>query len=250
MSSPGLTVAPTRNVSGYARLGNSTRRRSPRPARGAASIGRVGNGAVYEERVRLARELHDSVAQTLYGITLSASRVLVLLERRETTQQQAILEDLLQQANEGQKQLRAVLHELRSGDVDQLEGGLTGALRRLAADVQARAGYNVSLSLADEPNIAPSTKVALAMISREALCNTVKHARALRVDLALEVDPAYVTLRLADDGHGFDPAQPYPGHFGLHSMRERATAVGGTLDLISAPGRGTELRVRVSRYQR
>src|SRR3981081_2995186 len=131
--------------------------------------------AVYQERVRLARDLHDSVAQTLYGITLSASRVLVLLERSETTQQQAILEDLLQQANEGQKQVRALVLELRSGELDQLPGGLTGALRRLAADIRARAGYDVSLSLADEPDVALSTKVALARISREALCNAAKH---------------------------------------------------------------------------
>jgi signal transduction histidine kinase len=206
--------------------------------------------AVYQERVRLARDLHDSVAQTLYGITLSASRVLVLLERSETTQQQAILEDLLQQANEGQKQVRALVLELRSGELDQLQGGLTGALRRLAADIQARAGYHVSLSLADEPDVAPSTKVALARISREALCNAAKHAQAQRVDLVLEVDPVYVTLRVADDGHGFDPLQPYPGHFGLQSMRERAAGVGGTLDLISGPGRGTEVRVRVSRHRR
>jgi signal transduction histidine kinase len=215
-------------------------------------IRRVGNVAVYEERVRLARELHDSVAQTLYGITLSASRVLVLLERSETTQQQAILEDLLQQANEGQRQVRALLHELRSGELDQLQGGfeLSGALLRLAADAQARAGYNVSLSVADEPDVAPSTKVALAGIAREALSNVAKHARAQRVDLVLEVDPADVTMRVADDGRGFDPSQAYPGHFGLQSMRERATAVGGTLDLISASGRGTEIRVRVSRYRR
>jgi signal transduction histidine kinase len=206
--------------------------------------------AVYEERVRLARDLHDSVAQTLYGITLSASRVLVLLERSETTQPQAILEDLLQQANEGQKQVRALVLELRSGELDQLQGGLTGALRRLAADIRARAGYDVSLSLADEPDVAPSTKVALAKISQEAVCNAAKHARAQRLDLVLEVDPEYVTLRVADDGHGFDPLQPYPGHFGLQSMRERAAAVGGTLDLISAPGRGTEVHVRVSRHRR
>ena len=206
--------------------------------------------AVYQERVRLARDLHDSVAQTLYGITLSASRVLVLLERSETTQQQAILEDLLQQANEGQKQVRALVLELRSGELDQLQGGLTGALRRLAADIQARAGYHVSLSLADEPDVAPSTKVALARISREALCNAAKHARAQRLGLVLEVDPESVTLRVADDGQGFDPSQPYPGHFGLQSMRERAAAVGGTFDLISAPGRGTEVHVRVSRHRR
>jgi signal transduction histidine kinase len=213
-------------------------------------VGRASSVALQEERARLARELHDSVAQTLYSITLSASRGLVLLERGDSTRHQAILEDLLQQANEGQRQLRTLLHELRSGDLDELQGGLTGALRRLAADFQVRAGRSVTLALAGEPDIPASTKLALVRICREALCNAAKHAQAHDVRLMLEVDPMNVTLRVADDGRGFDPSRPHPDHFGLQSMRERATAVGGTLELISAPRSGTEVRVRVNRHPR
>jgi signal transduction histidine kinase len=150
--------------------------------------------AVHEERHRLARELHDSVAQTLYGITLSASRVLMLLE--------------------------------------------------------ASGGCQVRLSLADEPDIAPSTKATLARIAREALHNIAKHAQATYVDLVLEAGPSDVTLLVADDGRGFDPQASHPGHFGLQLMCEQAMAVGAALELVSAPGRGTQVRVRVGRRRR
>ena len=92
-----------------------------------------------------------------------------------------------------------------------------------------------------------ATKEALVMIGREALHNIVKHASANRVDVVLERDAGQTVLLITDDGRGFDPATPRPGHFGLQSMRERAAAVGGTLALISAVGLGTQFRVSHSR---
>jgi signal transduction histidine kinase len=206
--------------------------------------------AVHEERHRLARELHDSVAQTLYGITLSASRVLMLLERSETAQVHTIVDEMLRLANDSQTELRALVHELRSDESHQLEGGLTEALESQAVQLQARTGCRVRLSLADEPDIAPSTKVTLFRIAREALHNSEKHAQATHVDLVLEVGPSDVTLLIADDGRGFDPQASHPGHFGLQLMCEQAMAVGAALELVSAPGRGTQVRVRVGRRRR
>ena len=84
--------------------------------------------AVHEERRRLARELHDSVAQSLYGITLSASRLLTLLERSETAQAHTIINEVLRLASDSQAELRALLHDLRSDESSPLQGGLTGAL--------------------------------------------------------------------------------------------------------------------------
>src|SRR6202035_5746776 len=101
--------------------------------------------------------------------------------------------------------------------------------------------------LADEPDIAPSTKAILARIAREALQNVAKHAQATHVDLVLDVGPSEVTLLVADDGRGFDPGASRPGHFGLQLMCEQAMAVGAALELVSAPGRGTQIRVRVGR---
>src|ERR1700738_211571 len=90
--------------------------------RGAAEV------AVREERRRLAHELHDSVAQTLFGITLNASRVLTLLERSEIRQVHTIVSEMLRQATDSQRELRALVHNLRSDESSQLQGGLTGAL--------------------------------------------------------------------------------------------------------------------------
>jgi signal transduction histidine kinase len=206
--------------------------------------------AVHNERQRLARELHDSVAQTLYGITLNASRALTLLERSDTERVHGIVNDMLRLANESQTELRALVHDLRSDESFQLAGGLTGALAGHAADLEATTGCQVRLSLADEPDIAPSTKATLARIAREVLHNIAKHAQARHVDLVLETGPSDVTLLLADDGRGFDPDASHPGHFGLQLMREQAMAVGAALELVSAPGRGTQVRVGVARQRR
>jgi signal transduction histidine kinase len=209
------------------------------------SAHRAAEVAVHDERQRLARELHDSVAQTLYGITLIAARVLTLLERSETERMHAIVNDLLRLANDSQTELRALVHDLRSDESIQLPHGLIGALVSHASDFAASAGCQVRLSLADEPDIAPSTKATLARIAREALRNIAKHAQASHVDLVLEVGLSDVTLVVTDDGRGFDPEAAHPGHFGLQLMREQAMTVGAGLDLVTAPGHGTQVQVHV-----
>src|SRR5438128_4032502 len=205
--------------------------------------------AVQQERGRVASDLHDTVAQTLYGISLSAARVLALLERSETAQVQSVVEELLHLANDGETELRTLLHDLRSDQPLPLQGGLTGALASLATGFESRTGSQVRLSLADEPDLANTTKATLIRIAREALHNIAKHARATRVDLVLEVGPAEVMLLVADDGGGFDPSAAHPGHFGLHMMREHALAIAGALEVVSAPDRGTQVGIRVVRQR-
>jgi signal transduction histidine kinase len=231
------------------------RRRLPVPGGGHFFEGTrlAADVAVKQERSRVASDLHDTVAQTLYGISLSAARVLALLERSETAQVQSVVEDLLHLANDGQTELRTLLHDLRSSDEfnrDQLQEELTGALCSQAADLHARAGCQVSLSIPDEPDLAHATKATLIRIAREALYNIAKHACATRVFLVLEVAPAEVMLLVADDGRGFDPSAAHPGHFGLHMMREHALAIAGALEVVSAPDRGTQIRVRGMRRRR
>jgi signal transduction histidine kinase len=203
--------------------------------------------AVKQERSRVASDLHDTVAQTLYGISLSAARVLALLERSETAHVHSFVEELLHLANDGQTELRTLLHDLRSDQPLPLQEGLTGALASLATRLEARTGSQVRLSLADEPDLVNTTKAALIRIAREALHNVAKHARATHVEVLLEAGPTEVTLLITDNGRGFDLWQSHPGHFGLQLMREHATAFGAALDLVSAPGRGTQVRIRVVR---
>src|SRR5207237_10430213 len=137
-------------------------------------------------------------------------------------QVQSVVEELLHMASDAETRLRTLLHDLRSDQPLPLQGGLTGALASLATGLELRTGSQVRLSLADEPDIAPSTKVTLFRIAREALHNSEKHAHATRVDLVLEVGPADVTLQIADNGRGFDLCENRPGHFGLQLMREHA----------------------------
>ena len=99
--------------------------------------------AVQQERGRVASDLHDTVAQTLYGISLSAARVLALLERSETAQVQRVVEELLHLANDGQTELRTLLHDLRSDQPLPLQEGLTGALASLATGLESRTGSQV-----------------------------------------------------------------------------------------------------------
>ena len=138
-------------------------------------------------------------------------------------------------------------HDLRSDQPLPLHGGLTGALASLATGLESRTGSQVRLSLADEPDLANTTKATLIRIAREALHNIAKHASATHVDLVLEVGPTEVMLLVADDGRGFDPTEARQGHFGLQLMREHAMAIGGALHLVSTPGRGTRVRIRVMR---
>jgi signal transduction histidine kinase len=218
---------------------------SPRGSRSVWKRTSATDAAVRAERARIARELHDSVAQTLYAITLSASRAHALRGRTEAYELQRIANEVVRLADSGQAELRALLGDLRSDALAQR--GLTGALTDLAAAMQRRQGTGVRLALSNEPDVPSAIKAALLGIAREAMHNVAKHAGARHVDLVLEADPADIVLLIADDGRGFDPAVSPPGHFGLRSMRERAEAVGGVLELTSAEGHGTQIRVRVAR---
>jgi signal transduction histidine kinase len=119
------------------------------------------------------------------------------------------------------------------------------ALEKQVAAVRARHGIAVQADLPEEPDVPLPVKEALYRIALEALQNTTKHGRSRTVHLALEVGDRELVLRVNDDGRGFDPTRSFPGHLGLHSMRERATGLGGVLVLESAPGAGTRIVARI-----
>jgi signal transduction histidine kinase len=123
--------------------------------------------------------------------------------------------------------------------------GLVSALTKQAAAVQARYEVAVSTSLSDEPDLPLRTKQELYRIAQEAMHNTVKHARASEVVLRLEQATDWITMEVCDDGVGFDTTASFPGHLGLHSMRERVTNLGGTFQIESTPGAGTRICVCV-----
>jgi PAS domain S-box-containing protein len=192
-----------------------------------------------EERQRLARELHDSVSQALYGISLGTNTALTLFETDQTKVRQA-LNYILTQAQAGLTEMRALIFELRPESLE-LEG-LVAALNKQSAALGARYGVEIEVSLCDEPNIPLPIKEGLYRISQEALQNAVKHAQATRLEVSLACDPDHVRLDIRDNGVGFDPQADYPGHLGLRSMRERALKLGGKLEIDSSPEQGSHIR--------
>ena len=202
----------------------------------------AGALAALEERQRLARELHDSVSQALYGIALGARTARTLLDR-DPARAAEPLEYVLGLAEAGLAEMRALIFELRPESL--AAEGLVAALGTQADALRARHGLAVEAALGAEPAAPAAAKEALYRIGQEALHNAVKHARAGRVTVRLGPAPGGLELEVADDGDGFDPGGEFPGHLGLRSMRERAASAGGTIEVDSAPGRGTRIRAWV-----
>jgi len=208
----------------------------------ARLYGEAQKVAALEERQRLARELHDSVSQTLFGIRLTAQSARTLLGR-DPTRAAAPLDYILSLAEGGIAETRALVFALRP-DALATEG-LVAALVRQVQALRTRYELDVEAALGAEPDVPLEVKEALYRIAQEALHNTVKHARATRVEVRLTCDPAALSLELADNGVGFDPTQDFPGHLGQTSMRERAEQLGGTLAVRSSPGQGTHIAARI-----
>jgi PAS domain S-box-containing protein len=199
--------------------------------------------AVLEERQRLARELHDSLSQALYGIALGAHTACAFLDVDRPKVVEA-LDYVLSLSDAGLTEMRALIFDLRPESLET--EGLVNALTKQAAAVRARYDLETGTEFCAEPAVPLETKEALYRVAQEALNNTVKHACARRVSLRLCRDDEKIVLEVSDDGVGFDPQVSYPGHLGLNSMRERAARLGGQLEVHSALGRGTHVRVEFS----
>jgi PAS domain S-box-containing protein len=197
--------------------------------------------AALEERQHLARELHDTLSQNLYGIALGAHTALTLLDSDRSKVVEA-LDYILSLADSGLTEMRALIFDLRPESL-QMEGLVT-ALAKQSAAVHVRDVVEISTDLCAEPDVPLETKEAIYRIAQEALHNAVKHAQAGRLDLQLYRSGENIVLEISDDGVGFDPTMAFPGHLGLRSMYERATRLGGTLEIYSSPGDGTHIRAQ------
>jgi len=200
--------------------------------------------ATMAERARLARELHDSVSQALYGIALGA-RTARTLAGRDPSRLSEPLDYVLSLAEAGLAELRALIYELRPESLEH--EGLVAALERQAAALRARHELQVTLDLYDEPEMPLPVKEALYRIAQEAMQNAVKHARAKSIVVHLSSTDEQLVLEVADDGIGFDPLGSFPGHLGLQTMSERAERVGGQLRFESSPQNGTRVLLFVPR---
>ncbi|MEA2671414.1 MAG: hypothetical protein QOG45_1634 [Chloroflexota bacterium] len=203
--------------------------------------------AVEEERERLARELHDSVSQAIYGVALGARSTLAMLRRGgDPDAAAAALEEVVAMADTALSEIRELLVELHPGTL--LDDGLCGALQRVAAAMASRyRGVDVECPPCAEPELSGPAKEALYRIAQEALRNALRHGRPRRITVRLLEEPEALALEVTDDGGGFDPAAVPAGRLGMVSMRERAARAGGRLQVRSAPGRGTTVRASMPR---
>ena len=197
------------------------------------------------ERARLARELHDAVAQKLFSVRAQARAAAVVAER-DPARAAAAMMVVSELAGEAQAELRAVIEGLAPPALH----GLVTSLRRYA-DLAGRAhGITATVTEHAVPPLDEATETTVYRVAQEALHNAVRHSGGRRVTISLTGTPQGVVLAVTDDGTGFDPAasgQPgTPGRgLGLASMRQRAAAAGGTVQFNAAPGLGTTVRLEL-----
>jgi PAS domain S-box-containing protein len=201
--------------------------------------------AVIEERGRLARELHDSVTQALYSMVLLTEGGRRLSKSGDLENARLYFSELEEIAIQALKEMRLLVYELRPSALER--EGLVGALQRRLDAVEGRAGVKARLLVEGEIELTPPVETALYGLAQEALNNALKHASATALTVRVRtVDGGRVELEIVDDGQGFDRQENgSQGGMGLLTMRERAEQVGGTLQVLSAPGQGTTVRVTV-----
>jgi two-component system sensor histidine kinase UhpB len=196
-----------------------------------------------EERARIARELHDEAAQWLTSLLIRQR----LLLRNLPPEMRPEVEELQRMTAAALEHLRRIAMELRPAILDDL--GLVEALRWQAEEFQKQTGVPITLRVQGRIERLPrQAELVLYRVAQEALTNIARHARATRVEVTLNCSTEHLELFIADDGVGFDPEavrRSRARSLGLIGMAERLALIGGTLEIDSAPGKGTRIRARV-----
>jgi two-component system NarL family sensor kinase len=202
--------------------------------------------AVLEERARLAREIHDTLAQQLTGIViqLEAAQALVSRDPERSAPALASAQEL---ARSALAEARRSVWDLRPAPLTST--GLVAAAETEVGRFRRRTGISARLRaerMTPPPALSPQSEVALLRITQQALANIAAHSGASRVTVRLRHSDGQVELTVKDNGHGFDPETVAPGSFGIVGMAERVRLAGGTFEVESAPGRGTSIVVRLA----
>jgi signal transduction histidine kinase len=202
--------------------------------------------SVVAERNRLALDLHDAVSQKLFALVLAAEAAGTLLER-DAAAAGVQVRKLRGLAQEALEELRSLVFELRPPDLEK--DGLCGALRKHVEVLRRLQQREIELELDDDLPPEPTRDREVLRIAQEALQNALRHADAEHVTVRLSDGAGRLVLEVRDDGAGFDPAAPglRSRRLGLTSMEERARAIGGELEIDSAPGEGATVRLVVER---
>ncbi|HLA06955.1 MAG TPA: sensor histidine kinase, partial [Anaerolineales bacterium] len=210
----------------------------------------VASLAVEHERNRLARDLHDSVTQTVFSMNLAAQSARLLLDKespfdrlRTTPRASGQLLRLEELSANALREIQSLVSQLRPRSV--AEEGLPTALRRLADERQALDSLQVSLEVRGDGMLSEAVATGLYSIAHEALTNVLKHSGVHEATLRLNLDATETCLEIEDRGLGFDPQADLNqrGHLGLAGMSERAHEIGWNLSVESQHGQGTRIRV-------
>ncbi|MBA3469750.1 MAG: sensor histidine kinase [Herpetosiphonaceae bacterium] len=201
---------------------------------------------ISRERNRVARELHDTLAHTLSGLTVQLETIKAYWTVDPATAR-TMLNTALGTARTGLHETRRALGALRVSPLDDLGLGL--AVKTMAESAAAAANLRLQIHLPEiMPQLGPEVEQGVYRIAQEAIANATIHAQATTLSLDLKIAPKAITLLVRDDGVGFDPRQTaQPGHYGIAGMRERALLLGAQLSLDSTPGAGTRIEVNIPR---
>ncbi|MEQ8676712.1 MAG: GAF domain-containing sensor histidine kinase [Aggregatilineales bacterium] len=197
-----------------------------------------------EERLRLSREIHDTLAQGLTGITLQLETADALIDSgADLAQIRGIIQQALSGAQKNLHDVRRSVMDLRAAP---LEGRTIGqALETLAQEVTAKSGMALEFQCEGDRALSPALESGIYRIAQEALNNVVSHAKANTLFITLTIRPDNVHLHIDDDGIGFDSDEVFKGHFGLIGMNERANLLDGSLEVCSTPNVGTSITVDI-----
>ena len=200
--------------------------------------------ATSRERNRLARELHDTLAHAMSGLSVQLETIDAYWDV-DRTLAKTFLETALKTARSGNEETRRALKSLRASPLEDM--GLVQALRTLSEGAAARAGLKVDISLPETCEIlSPDVEQSVYRVAQEAITNVINHARATHLYLTLSTTHGKITLTVKDDGVGFDTAKTNQTHqFGLTGMKERAHLCGGEIFVLSQPGSGTTIKLTI-----
>ena len=200
--------------------------------------------AILEERQRLARDLHDSVSQTLFSATALAETLPMVWEQ-DPRQGEKYIKSLLHLMRSSQAEMRTLLVELRPQALQKTN--LDDLIRLLGQGFAGHTQAEVNMDVRGFGTLDPEVQVVFFRSAQESLHNITKYARASRVVIDFDLKPDHACLRIEDNGRGFEPDRVSSQHFGLNIMQERAQSIGAQLEIISQPGQGTKITLEWSR---